>query len=93
MKKIVIVVLLSGILLVVSSIYVVTYLDYNKEKENNKILTEKINKIATDSDQENNNNITLNDELTKIQKDFKEEIKEYSLWTSLKEKINSSLSS
>lgn len=93
MKKIVTVVLLSGILLVVSSIYVVTYLDYNKEKENNKILVEKINKIATDSDQENNNNITLNDELIKIQEDYKEEIKEYSLWTSLKEKISSSLSS
>ncbi len=93
MKKIVVVVLLSGILLVVSSIYVVTYLDYNKEKENNKILVEKINKITTDSKQENNNNITLNDELIKIQEDYKEEIKEYSLWTSLKEKINSSLSS
>lgn len=92
MKKIVIVGLLSGILLVVSSIYVLTYLEYNNEKENNKTLAEKIDKITTDNKKENDNNITLNDELIKIKDKSKKEIKDYNSWTTLKEKLNSFLS-
>lgn len=92
MKKTVIVVLLSGILLIVSSIYVMTYLEYNNEKETSKTLIEKIDKITADNQKENDNNITLNDELIKIKEKSKKEIKDYNSWTSLKEKLNSFLS-
>ena len=93
MKKIAFIVFLAGILLIVSSIYVVSYINYNEIKEENEELVKKIEKINNENKNEEKRTVTLNNELTKLQEDLKVEINEYNLWVNLKEKLNLALSS
>lgn len=93
MKKIAVIIFLASILLIVSSVYVVSYMNYNAVKQDNEVLLEKIEKINTENDNEENKSITLNENINKLQEDFKEEINEHNLWLKTKEKLSLALSS
>jgi len=93
MKKIAFIVFLAGILLIVSSVYVVSHINYNEVKDKNEALVKKIEKINDENKNEEKKKVALNNELTKLQENLKVEINEYNLWVNLKEKLNSALSS
>lgn len=93
MKKIALIVFLGGILLIASSIYVVSYVNYINVKDANESIVKKINKTTANKEKENDNNTTLNNDLTKLQQDLKNKTEEYNVWQSMKEKLNSTISS
>jgi hypothetical protein len=93
MKKIATIVFLAGIVLITSSVYAVSYLNYTTVKKDNDVLREKIKKVDFQNKVEENTTVTLNDNIKKLEEELKEEINIYNLWLKTKDKITSALSS
>ena len=92
MKKIAVIVFLSGLVIIISSVYAVSYLNYNTIKKDNEILKEKIKRIDLDNKAEEKNTVTLKENITKLEEELKEEINTYNLWLKTKEKLTLALS-
>jgi len=93
MKKIAVIVFLAGMVLITSSIYAVSYLNYTDIKKDNDILREKIKNVSSKNENEEDTTVTLNENVKKLEEDLKDEINTYNLWLKTKEKITSALSS
>lgn len=93
MKKIAAIVFLAGMVLITSSIYAVSYLNYTDIKKDNDILREKIKNVSSKNENEEETTVTLNENIKKLEEDLKDEINTYNLWLKTKEKITSALSS
>ena len=92
MKKIILIVFMSIIIIICSLFLVKEINKYNDEVKNNKNLANEIDKIKNDINTVNTNITNYEEEIETLKTKHASELKEQQIWKNMKEKLSQSLS-